>query len=165
MIILVMGVAGSGKTTIGQMLAKSLNWHFADADSFHSQDNIAKMMDGVPLTDADRIPWLQAIQATIQQWLQNHQNAVLACSALKAEYRQFLLFDEEHIKLVYLKGSFQTIQKRLQQRQNHFMNETLLQSQFDTLEEPKNSIIIDVSQSPEAIVQHIIKSSDIFPNI
>jgi gluconokinase len=153
-----MGVAGSGKTTIGQMLAKSLHWEFSDADAFHSQENIAKMTDGIPLTDADRTPWLLAMQRAIQEWLQNNQNVVLACSALKADYRQFLLFDEEHIKLVYLKGSFQTIQKRLEKRQNHFMNEKLLQSQFDTIEEPDNAIIIDISESPEAIVQHIIKS-------
>jgi gluconokinase len=165
MIILVMGVAGSGKTTIGQLLAESLHWDFRDADDFHSQENIAKMRDGIPLTDTDRIPWLLAMQAAIQDWLQNNQNVVLACSALKKDYRQFLLFDEEHIKLVYLKGSLQTIQKRLKARQNHFMGEKLLQSQFNTLEEPENAIIVDVSQPPEAIMQLVIKSLDIFPHL
>ncbi|GAX44090.1 carbohydrate kinase [Tolypothrix sp. NIES-4075] len=156
MIILVMGVSGSGKTTIGQLLAESLHWEFRDADSFHSPENIEKMRHGIPLNDLDRMPWLLAMQQAIQDWLQENKNVVLACSALKDSYRQYLLIGDEAVKLVYLKGSFELIKKRLQERHHHFMSEKLLKSQFDTLEEPSDAISVDVSQSPEEIVQNII---------
>jgi gluconokinase len=155
MIILVMGVSGSGKTTIGQLLAESLHWEFRDADSFHTPENIEKMRHGIPLNDLDRMPWLRAIQQAIQHWLQENKNVVLACSALKASYRQYLLIGDRRVKLVYLKGSFEFIQKRLQERQNHFMSEKLLQSQFDTLEEPKDAISVDISEPIEHIVQKL----------
>jgi gluconokinase len=154
MIIIVMGVSGSGKTTIAQMLADSLHFRFQDADDFHPQSNIEKMRHGIPLDDADRVPWLQLLHDAIALWLQNNDNVVLACSALKASYRQMLVFDA-NIKQVYLKGSFELIQKRLQQRQNHFMSAKLLKSQFDSLQEPCDAIIVDVSQSPQAIVNDI----------
>jgi gluconokinase len=150
-----MGVSGSGKTTIGLLLADSLNWEFKDADAFHSPANIEKMQHGIPLSDADRMPWLQDLQRAIAQWLHDNKNVVLACSALKASYRQFLVLDNERIKIVYLKGSFEVIQKRLQERHNHFMTEKLLNSQFETLEEPSNTISVDVSEPPEAIVKHL----------
>ncbi|MBD0262555.1 MAG: gluconokinase [Tolypothrix sp. Co-bin9] len=156
MIILVMGVSGSGKTTIGQLLAESLQWEFRDADSFHSSENIEKMRHGIPLNDLDRMPWLLAMQQAIQYWLQENKNVVLACSALKDSYRQYLLIGNEGVKLVYLKGSFELIRKRLQERHNHFMSEKLLKSQFHTLEEPSNAILVDVSESQEEIVQNII---------
>jgi gluconokinase len=156
MIILVMGVSGSGKTTIGQLLAESLNWEFSDADSFHSPANIEKMQHGIPLSDADRIPWLQSLQAAIKDWLQADKNVVLACSALKASYRQMLIIDHR-VQLVYLKGDFNLIQRRLKTRQNHFMGEKLLHSQFDTLEEPDNAICVDISEPPEVIVGKIRK--------
>lgn len=155
MIILVMGVSGSGKSTIGQLLADSLHWEFADADSFHSPENIEKMRHGISLNDLDRMPWLLALQQAIQQCLQKNKNMVLACSALKATYRQVLVLDEEHVKLVYLKGAFELIQKRLQTRQSHFMSEKLLKSQFDALEEPCGAITVDVSDPAEVIVQKI----------
>jgi gluconokinase len=155
MIILVMGVSGSGKSTIGQLLADSLHWEFADADSFHSPENIEKMRHGIPLNDLDRMPWLLALQQAIQQWLQKNKNMVLACSALKASYRQVLVLDEERVKLVYLKGAFELIQKRLQTRQTHFMPEKLLKSQFDALQEPSGAITVDVSDPAEVIVQKI----------
>lgn len=135
-----MGVSGSGKTTIGQMLAESLHWEFHDADSFHSPDNIEKMRRGIPLDDNDRIPWLQSLQTAIINWLQDNRNVVLACSALKASYRQFLVLDSD-IKLVYLQGTFELIQTRLQKRENHFMNRELLTSQFASLEEPDMSYL------------------------
>lgn len=150
-----MGVSGSGKSTVGKMLADSLHWHFIDADAFHSQENIEKMTNGIPLTDTDRTPWLQTLQAAIKKWIQENQNVILACSALKASYRQYLLFDEKNIKLIFLKGSFDTIQKRLQARQNHFMSDALLQSQFDSLEEPDRAIIIDISQPINEIINNI----------
>ncbi|MBD2343052.1 gluconokinase [Anabaena subtropica] len=156
MIIIVMGVSGSGKTTIGKMLAESLHWDFHDADSFHSPDNIEKMRRGIPLDDNDRIPWLQSLQIAITNWLQEKRNVVLACSALKASYRQFLVLDSD-VKLVYLQGTFELIQTRLQKRENHFMNIDLLTSQFASLEEPDNVILVDISQSPQVIVEVIRK--------
>jgi gluconokinase len=155
MIILIIGVSGSGKTTTGKLLADSLHWEFRDADAFHSPANIEKMRRGIPLSDADRKPWLEDLQTAIALWLRENKNVVLACSALKASYRQFLLLDSERIKLVYLKGSFELIQKRLQERHNHFMSEKLLNSQFEALEEPSDAISVDVSESPEEIVRRI----------
>ena len=155
MIILVMGVSGSGKTTIGQLLAKSLKWEFCDADALHPAANVEKMSRGIPLDDVDRKPWLQRLQQAITQWLQEDKNMVLACSALKTAYRQLLLQDKQRMRLVYLKGDFQLIQERLQSRPHHYMPPDLLQSQLDTLEEPFEAIYVDVSQPPEAIVQEI----------
>lgn len=156
MVIIIMGVSGSGKTTIGQMLAESLHWEFQDADSFHPIDNIEKMRHGIPLNDVDRIPWLQSLQIAISNWLQENKNVVLACSALKASYRQYLVLSSD-VKLVYLHGSFELIKDRIQKRQNHFMGVELLTSQFESLEEPENVIRVDISQSPQVIIQDIKK--------
>ena len=158
MIVIIMGVSGSGKTTVGQTLAQTLGWHFCDADELHSPAAKDKMNRGIPLNDADRKPWLQALQSTIENWLITGKNTVLACSALKSSYRQILHSDHPQVKLIYLKGSFELILERLKHRQNHFMKENLLQSQFDTLEEPSKSeaIYIDAGQSPQVIVQTII---------
>lgn len=150
-----MGVTGSGKSTIGKTLAESLHWEFSDADTFHPLANIEKMRRGIPLDDADRVLWLQQIQKAIEQWLIEEKNVVLACSALKAAYRRILLQDKKQMKLIYLKGSFELISKRLQQRQNHFMNKNLLQSQFDSLEEPEEGTQFDITGAPEMIVQQI----------
>lgn len=158
MIIILMGVSGAGKTTVGKLLATSLDWQFSDADDFHSLENVEKMRRRSPLTEADRVPWLQVLQTALKQWLQENKNVVLACSALKDSYRQFLLIDRDRIQLVYLKGSYQLIQKRLQERPNHYMSEQLLESQFNTLEAPLDALIIEVTQSPQMIVQ-IIRST------
>lgn len=157
MVIIIMGVSGVGKSTVGQQLADAMSWEFADADSFHSQENINKMSAGIPLTDEDRLPWLLAIQDAIQEWLQNGQNRILACSALKAGYRQALYCHQDEVKLVYLKGSFELIYQRMQARQDHFMQENLLKSQFDALEEPtpEEAIYINVKETPEAVVAEI----------
>jgi gluconokinase len=155
MIIVVMGVSGSGKTTIGKLLADSLSWEFSDADAFHSPENVEKMRRGIPLSEADRMPWLQDLQTAIKHWLQENKSVVLACSALKDSYRQFLVFDSQHIKLVYLKGSYELIQRRLQKRSNHYMSEKLLSSQFSTLEEPLDAISMDIAQPSQIIVQNI----------
>lgn len=155
MIIIVMGVSGSGKTTIGKQLADSLQWEFSDGDTFHSLENVEKMRRGIPLTEVDRQPWLQAMQRAIAQWLQADKNVVLACSALKESYRKLLIVDKTRIKLVYLKGSYQLIQKRLQERKNHYMSEKLLNSQFDTLEEPADAIDIDITAPTGVIIQTI----------
>ena len=156
MIILVMGVSGSGKTTVGKKLAESLGYKFADADDFHPQENIDKMRNGVALSDKDRLPWLQKMQNVINQHLSENTNIVITCSALKESYRQMLLINHESVKLVYLKGSFELIQKRLKERLNHFMGEKLLKSQFDILEEPLEAITVDISQSLEVIVKKIV---------
>jgi len=155
MIIIVMGVSGSGKSTVGELLAKSLNWDFRDADSFHPEANVAKMSRGIPLGDSDRLPWLLLLQEAIDQWLQNKCDAILACSALKETYRQMLVGDRPQVKIVYLQGSFELFAQRLKQRENHFMTVELLQSQFEALEEPKKAIAVDASLSVEAIVEKI----------
>ncbi|WP_233258650.1 gluconokinase [[Phormidium] sp. ETS-05] len=152
-----MGVTGSGKTTVGQELAAVLHWPFFDADVFHSPANIAKMSSGIPLTDADRMPWLMAISEAINNCLGENQNAVFACSALKAAYRNILHLSESDVKLVYLQGDFNLLYRRLQQRQNHFMKPDMLRSQLDTLEEPtpQEALYVNVGQTLEAIVHHI----------
>ncbi len=157
MIIIVMGVSGSGKTTIGELLAKSLNWEFSDADSFHPSSNIEKMSHGISLDDNDRLPWLQAIESAMSNWLETQHNVVLACSALKATYRHLLHLDDERVKLVYLKGSYEMIAQRMAQRENHFMKLEMLKSQFATLEEPNEGIKVDISKPVEKNVQEIRK--------
>jgi gluconokinase len=155
MITIVMGVSGSGKTTVGKLLAQSLNWDFSDADDFHPSANIEKMSLGIPLEDADRLPWLLQLQAAIDRWLLENKNVVLACSALKASYREMLCRDQQRIKIVYLKSSFHLLATRLKTRENHYMKADLLLSQLETLEEPEDAIIIDASQPLELIVGQI----------
>ncbi|KJH71027.1 gluconokinase [Aliterella atlantica] len=155
MIVIVMGVSGSGKTTIGKQLAASLQWEFRDADTFHSPENVEKMRRGIPLSETDRLPWLKSLQTAIAEWLQADKNVVLACSALKQSYRQYLMLDSDRVKLVYLKGSYQLIYKRLQMRQNHYMSAELLNSQFDLLEEPADAISVDISAPTQVILQTI----------
>ena len=155
MIVIVMGVSGSGKTTVGKLLATSLNWDFSDADDFHSAANIEKMSRGMALDDADRMPWLLELQSAIAHWLQAKKNVMLACSALKATYRDLLWVDRMQIKLVYLKGDFELISQRLQQRSNHYMKANLLSSQLADIEEPQNAMIVDAAQPPEVIVGQI----------
>jgi gluconokinase len=155
MITIVMGVSGSGKTTVGKLLAQSLNWDFSDADDFHPSANIEKMSRGIPLEDADRLPWLLQLQAAIDRWLLENKNVVLACSALKASYRDILCRDQQRMKIVYLKGSFHLLATRLKTRENHYMKADLLLSQLDTLEEPENAMIVDASQPLELIVHQI----------
>ena len=157
MIIIVMGVSGSGKTTIGMQLAKTLQWVFVDADDFHPAANVEKMRRGIPLTDQDRKPWLSALRSQIGEWLQHNRQVVLACSALKAWYRQELLVDPSRIRLVYLKGTYELIAGRLARRKGHFMRPELLASQFDSLEEPDDALIVDIAQRPRGIVRQIRK--------
>ena len=154
-----MGPAGSGKTTVGELLAEQLCWEFADGDDFHPPVNIAKMSRGIPLTDEDRLPWLQSIRNSIEQWLAQARNAVLACSALKRSYRDLLGVhsNAKDIKLVCLKGSYDLLLERLHSRKGHYMKEQMLSSQLADLEEPTDAITIDVSASPEQIVSEIRK--------
>ena len=151
MVIILMGVTASGKTTVGRMLASALGYHFHDADDFHPPSNIDKMRRGIPLDDADRLPWLETLRHLVCRCVAEHADAVLACSALKEAYQQFLLVDPQ-VRLVYLKADQDLIRQRLLQRRGHFMNPQLLESQFATLEEPKQGIWIDASLAQEEIV-------------
>lgn len=151
-----MGVSGSGKTTIGKLLATRMGWLFYDADDFHPVNNIEKMKAGTPLTDEDREPWLDAIHEFAGKKTETN-SIVFACSALKEHYRQRLSENiEQYCKWVYLKGDFKTIQQRLQHRENHYMPPALLQSQFDALELPAHAIIVDIAQTPEQIVDQLV---------
>jgi len=149
-----MGTAGSGKTTIGELLAAQLGWEFSDGDSFHSPANVEKMSHGIPLTDADRGPWLDSIRDAIVRWLAERQNVILACSALKQRYRDRLLVSPG-VKLVYLKGSFELLRQRLHARKGHYATAQLLTSQFADLEEPSDALVVDVAPSPQEIVAQI----------
>jgi gluconokinase len=154
MIVIVMGTTGSGKTTIGTLLAKRLGWEFADADDFHPPANVEKMKHGIPLTDADREPWLQALHDKIVEWSAEKRNVVLACSALKESYRDELRASSE-VKFVYLKGSYELFSKRVLARKGHFAKQDLLASQFATLEEPTDAIVVDAGPSPEEIASEV----------
>ncbi len=156
MIYLIMGVSGSGKTTVGQAFSQTVGYAFYDADNFHPPENIAKMSQGIPLNDSDRLPWLLAIKGVINKHQQLQKNAVITCSALKQSYRDLLQEDTTGIIWIYLKGTYETILKRIQQRSNHFMKETMLLSQFQALEEPENAMIIDINSPVEEIVEAII---------
>ena len=157
MIYIVMGVSGSGKTTVGRLLAKKLQLPFYDADDFHSKGNILKMQNEIPLTDEDRQGWLQMLAGEIVKW-EKEGGAVLACSALKEDYRNILKsIPANQITWIFLKGSPALITERLSNRKNHFMSSALLQSQFEALEEPNYGIHISIDDSPEAIVENILK--------
>ncbi len=153
-IVLLMGVQGSGKTTVGQALAMRLGWGFRDADEFHPDTNKAKMAAGIPLTDEDRAPWLAAIRAEMDQANKDGRNLVITCSALKEMYRQKLA--APNTTLVWLKGDQQLIASRLVIREHHFAKSNLLASQFATLEPPHGAVEIDVHQSVESIVNEIV---------
>ena len=155
MVVVVMGVTGAGKTTVGRALAAALDWEFHDADDLHSEANKRKMHRGIALTDADRAPWLRAIRELIRAMLSEGRDGVVACSALKQSYRDEIVVDRGAVKLVYLKATPEQIAERLRNRTGHFMNPDLLQSQFDTLEEPGDAIVVDASAAPEAIVNEI----------
>jgi gluconokinase len=153
-IVVVMGVTGAGKTTVGNLLAQQLGWESADADSFHSPANVEKIRQGIPLDDADRAPWLAALRRAIENWIAEHKNVVLACSALKKSYRDELSVGSE-VRFVYLKGSYDLIYRRLRERHGHFASEKILASQFADLEEPDDAFTVDIDQSPEQIVAAI----------
>ncbi len=162
MVVIVMGVSGSGKSTIGQMLAESLGWEFYDGDDLHPAANKRKMPSGIALTDEDRAPWLLTIRNLISSIVAAGRNAVIACSALKQSYRDRIVVDPASVKIVFLKGSAELIASRIQRRLGHFMSPALLQSQFDALEEPRDAIVADIDASPGEIVRTI--RAQISPN-
>ena len=156
-VIIVMGVSGAGKTTVGISLAETLGWHFVDADSFHTEANIEKMQQGVGLDDADRGPWLEAMREAIGRWLREETPTVLACSALRREYRNKLRVEPERMRFVYLKGEPALLEQRLRSRKGHFAGTRLLQSQLAALEEPRDAIVVDTRPSVEEIVAEIVR--------
>jgi len=158
LVVIVMGVAGSGKTTVGCKLAGALGWSFRDADDFHPAANVAKMSASQPLDDDDRLPWLTAIRAYVAICLERGESTVVACSVLKESYRQRVVADPNRVKLVYLDGSFDLILKRLNQRQGHFMKPEMLKSQFAALEAPQDALKLDVAESPDTLVGKIRQS-------
>ena len=157
MILIIFGVSGAGKTTVGKLLARELGWSFIEADDFHPAANIEKMRSGHPLTDKDRWPWLEQLRQQIERSFSAGENAVLACSTLKRAYRDRLRVSDE-VKFVFLSGDYALVEKQLRSRHGHFMNAALLQSQFDDLEEPKadeNVLTIELGRTPEEIVESI----------
>lgn len=151
--VVLLGVSGSGKTTIGILLAETIGCKFYDGDDFHSVENKEKMHHGVPLTDEDRWPWLARLKELITEALAEGTTIVLACSALRKEYRMYLL--GEGVRFVYLKGDFELFRKRLKGRKGHFFDPGLLPSQFEDLEEPQIALTVDAAQTPEQIVREI----------
>ena len=153
---LIMGVSGSGKSTLGKALAQTLLWDFFEADDFHSVENIAKMTAGIPLSDSDRMPWLIALNQRLLSTLEADRHPVLACSALKESYRRHLLSGVDNIAIIYLKGSYDLIWSRMAARKGHYMKSNMLQSQFDTLEEPQNALVLDIGLPLEAMLDTIL---------
>jgi len=153
-VVLIMGVAGSGKTTLGKLLAEKTGWELIDADDYHSVNSKQKMARGIALMDDDRLPWLKRLRDAAENNIANNKKTLLACSALKESYRQQLIYDG----IVYLKGSFEEIRSRLSGRAGHFFDERLLQSQFDILEEPKECLCLDVRLIPEALADKTMKA-------
>lgn len=157
MVVVIFGVAGAGKTTIGEALARELDWKFCDADDFHPPANVQKMRNGVPLTDEDRQSWLEKLREEIKKSLAANEDMVLACSALKKKYRGRLKVSDE-VKFVFLRGDREQIAEQLRQRRGHFMNPDLLESQFADLEEPlpsEKAIVVELGQKPSELVEEI----------
>jgi len=162
MVIVLMGVSGSGKTVVGKALAADLEWTFVEGDDFHPPANVEKMRSGVPLNDEDRRPWLKALRARAEEACERGENLIMACSALKDAYRDFL---EQHnpacVDFVYLNGSEELIRQRLEKREGHFMSPELLRSQLDTIEPPEDALQVDIAPTPARIAAEIRRKLDL----
>lgn len=156
LVLIVMGPMGCGKTTVGRLLARRLNWPFIDADDHHPPSNVAKMRQGVALNDEDRRPWLEALRRAIDQWRAKGESGILACSALKQDYRDLLGVDQDSVRTVYLAGGFELLQQRIAARQGHYMNPDLLRSQLDTLEPPSGGLVVGIEAAPAEVADHIV---------
>lgn len=167
MIVIAMGVCGTGKTLIGELLSERLACEFLDGDTLHSAANKSKMSQGIPLTDDDRLPWLQAIRQVIETKQKDGETAVFTCSSLKRMYRDILRGQDQNIKFVYLKGSYELLQERLAARSGHFFDPSLLQTQLDTLEEPDlhEAITIDIALTPEQIVAQVMQQLGVVSDV
>lgn len=166
-LLLLMGVSGCGKTTTGQRLSRILGWPFRDGDSFHPPQNIAKMSSGLPLTDEDRWPWIDAIGAWMDEQIQTGQSAVVSCSALRKAYRIRLTAGRPEVQLVFLKGPREVIAERLARRKSHFMPASLLESQFAALEEPRGGerpLIVSVTLPPNRVIDRILVGAGLKPH-
>lgn len=151
--LVVMGVSGCGKTSVGERLSQVLGWPFFDGDDFHPQENVAKMSQGIPLDDEDRKPWLANLHDLIETHLQGRKSMILACSALKLCYRDQLAEGNPGTVYIHLKGDFDLIYRRMATRQGHYMQAAMLRSQFEALEEPTDAVIIDIQQNLDEIIQ------------
>ena len=157
MVVVVMGVAGSGKSTIGALIAEALGAEFAEGDRFHPASNVAKMSSGQPLTDEDRLPWLQAMADAIRAWCGGDRPTVLACSALKQSYRDLLAGGSPEVRFVFLRATREQVSSRMAGRKGHFMPTSLIGSQFATLEEPRDAIALDVAESPAEVAAEALR--------
>lgn len=158
-LLLITGVAGSGKTTIGKRAAAALGWPYFEADDFHSDSNRAKMAAGTPLTDDDRAPWLASIRAKMDEVRTTRGHAVFTCSALKEKYREVLLGGTDDVALVFLTADFETIHARVSRRQGHFMKGEMVRSQFEALEPPRDALTLDVRQAPDEILAQVLAAA------
>ncbi len=156
MVVIVMGVSGSGKTTVGSLLARRLGWSFYDADDFHPPANKEKMTRGIPLSDEDRVDWLSSLRHSVEREIVSNHSAVFACSALKEVYRERLQVTDQ-VKFVFLRGTYEQIETRMNERAHHFMKPNMLRSQFEILEEPADVISVDITAPPDEIVKSICK--------
>jgi gluconokinase len=164
-IVVIMGVSGSGKSTVGRLLAQRLGWSYYEGDDYHGAANIEKMAKGIALTDEDRLPWLASIKALIHACGGAASDAVIACSALRRDYRRYLAADLEDVRFVYLKGPMQVIRQRMKTREDHYMKAVMLESQFASLEEPDDAIVADIAQSPEDIVARLAVEVRVAANV
>lgn len=162
MVILLVGVTGSGKTTIGWLLAETLDWDFIDADYLHGDYHLIKLSRGVPLTNVDREPWLDGLEQVVNDSLDNFRNLIVACSLLTERDRERLQQNSADVKIVYLKGSPQLLRQRVRERRDYFMSPTILPTQLLTLEEPTTALSVDIDRSPEDLVYHIMLCLDLW---